>query len=85
MLPRKPLRFNGPVFGEGYTLVTSHATKLRILAQLGDVGFLHFAAYGRLNTLNPLFSTIILSPSENDDGLLNIKEVYDLDLSKTTW
>jgi CHAT domain-containing protein/Tfp pilus assembly protein PilF len=42
-------------------------------------GVLHFATFGVLNKHNPLFSYIELAPGD-DDGRLEVHEVFDLDL-----
>ena len=48
---------------------------------------IHIAAHGQLNVKNPLFSRLILAPDAGpqaeDDGALEVHEVYGLDLTHT--
>jgi CHAT domain-containing protein/Tfp pilus assembly protein PilF len=41
----------------------------------------HFAAHAELNAASPLFSRILLAPDDSDNGSLDLREVYNLDLS----
>jgi CHAT domain-containing protein len=42
---------------------------------------LHLATYGVLNKQNPLFSFVALAPGGEDDGRLEVHEVFGLDLA----
>ncbi len=48
----------------------------------GNFSILHLAAHAELNTSNPLFSRILLSPDQENDGALEVHEVYDLNLQQ---
>ncbi len=50
------------------------------LKNITDVDVIHMAAHGRFDSLNPLASYIALSPGGDDDGLLEVREVYQLSL-----
>jgi CHAT domain-containing protein len=51
-------------------------------ADLGGYGVLHFAAHALIDEQNPDRSAILLAPGdENEDGLLQAREVLDFDLS----
>lgn len=52
--------------------------------QAKDKGILHLAAHGQYNQFNPLFSTIYLAADEENDGRLDVHEIYGLDLTSTT-
>jgi CHAT domain-containing protein/tetratricopeptide (TPR) repeat protein len=65
-------------------LLGSDATESTLIAHAGDSHLLHIAAHGQLYPKSPLFSRIILAPSDEDeaDGSLEVHEVYGLDLTK---
>jgi CHAT domain-containing protein/predicted negative regulator of RcsB-dependent stress response len=71
-------------------LISSNASKqafLKQLERLGDGGIIHLAAHGELNGVSPLFSRIVLGADRSDKGsgdALELREVYDLDLTKTS-
>jgi CHAT domain-containing protein len=55
------------------------ATESR-LVDIGEADVIHMAAHGRFDSLNPLSSFIALSPDPESDGLLEVREVYQLSL-----
>jgi CHAT domain-containing protein len=63
-------------------LITPSATLTTFLARASDYSILHIAAHGQLNNNNPLFSKIILAPGANDDGSLDVHQIYSLNLAK---
>jgi CHAT domain-containing protein/Tfp pilus assembly protein PilF len=65
-------------------LLTPQATKADFIARAPSSGLLHLAAHGELNTDSPLFSRIVLGPGADGDRSLYVRDVYELDLSKTS-
>lgn len=65
-------------------LVGGAATESALAARTRDVNILHLAAHGQLNPVSPLFSRIFLAPGGDADGVLEIHEVYGLDLMKAS-
>jgi CHAT domain-containing protein/tetratricopeptide (TPR) repeat protein len=65
-------------------MTTGSASKSEFLKRAGDYTILHIAAHAGLNATNPLFSRILLGQSKDDIGALEVREVYDLDLAKTS-
>lgn len=65
------------------THLQNHATETAFKRHAGSFSILHLAAHGELNTMNPLFSRIWLAPDEEQDGALEVHEVYQLDLTHT--
>ncbi len=55
-------------------------TNLRTEAVTGAYGFIHFATHGIYNEYRPRYSGLALTPSEGDDGLLSVAEVYSMSL-----
>ncbi len=59
------------------------ATETAFKNLASQFSILHLAAHAKLNTRNPLFSRILLSSDEKNDGTLEVHEIYELDLEKT--
>ena len=60
------------------------ATESILRAKAEESAIVHLAAHGEYNNRNPLFSTIYLAKDEQDrhDGLLEVHEVYGLNLAR---
>ncbi|HEY0099070.1 MAG TPA: CHAT domain-containing tetratricopeptide repeat protein, partial [Pyrinomonadaceae bacterium] len=61
----------------------SAATESVLHARASDSNILFLAAHANLNSISPLFSRIFLSPDKVNDGLLEVHEVYRLNLNNT--
>ncbi len=61
------------------------ATEAAFRSQAPGSRLIHIAAHGQLNARNPLFSRLVLAPDvgpqAEDDGALEVHEVYGLDLT----
>lgn len=64
-------------------LVGEDATESVVKARAGEYSFVHLSVDGELNEHNPLFSAVLLAPDEENDGRLEVHEVYGLDLGET--
>ena len=69
------------LFGAG-SHVGTEASEGALSAQVGAAGAVHLAAHGSFNPAAPLFSRLWLAPGADDDGHLNVHEVYGLDLQQ---
>ena len=71
--------------GERYpmatVLVRQDATEGKAKALSGDAGILHFATHGELNEKEPLSSALLLVPDAKEDGRLEVREIFGLDLN----
>ena len=65
-------------------LVGKDATESAVRARASEAGILHIAAHGEYDPQNPLFSTIHLAGDAENDGRLEVHEVYSLDLATST-
>jgi len=66
---------------QSQVFVGSEATEDRFKAQAGEFKILHLATHGLLNDSNPMYSHLLLSPgNSNEDGLLEAREIMELDL-----
>jgi CHAT domain-containing protein len=61
-------------------LVRSDATEVETKRLLESVGLIHFATHGELNENDPLSSAVLLVPGGGEDGRLEVREVFGLDL-----
>ena len=63
-------------------LLGAEASEGVVRARAGGAGVLHLAAHGAFNDAAPLFSRLWLAPGGEEDGRLNVHEVYGLDLDR---
>jgi CHAT domain-containing protein/Tfp pilus assembly protein PilF len=68
----------------GKALLSGKASKAEFLRLAPYYNILHIASHAELNTRSPLFSRILLSPDQNGDHLLEVRDIYDLNLSRTS-
>jgi tetratricopeptide (TPR) repeat protein len=59
------------------------ATEVQFWREANGAEFIHLAAHGGYNQTNPLYSAIYLGSEGEQDGLLEVREIYSLDLSAT--
>jgi CHAT domain-containing protein len=69
-------------------LLGPEATESAVWSQAGNANILHLATHGQYNSTNPLFSTLLLggkkaTDNSYNDGRLEVREVYELDLKET--
>jgi len=62
-------------------LLGDEATEARFKKLAGSFRVLHLATHGKFNEANPLLSGLELEPDANDDGMLQVHEILDLQLS----
>jgi CHAT domain-containing protein len=65
-------------------LIGKAATESVVREQSNRANILHIAAHGEYNQFNPLFSTLHLASDAQNDGRLEVHEVYELDLTAKT-
>jgi CHAT domain-containing protein/tetratricopeptide (TPR) repeat protein len=69
------------IFGSD-PLLGAEASEGVVRARVGGAGVVHLAAHGAFNAVAPLFSRLWLAPGGEEDGRLNVHEVYGLDLDR---
>jgi len=57
------------------------ATESNIKKEIGNYGIIHFATHAIVDEINPMYSAIICSYDNRDDGFLEAHEIRDLDLN----
>jgi CHAT domain-containing protein len=65
---------------EATVLVRGDATEAQAKKLLETAGLIHFATHGELKESDPLSSAILLVPGGGEDGRLEVREVFGLDL-----
>lgn len=65
---------------EATVLVRADATEGQVKSLLGTAGLVHLATHGELSESDPLSSAILLAPGDGEDGRLEVREVFGLDL-----
>jgi CHAT domain-containing protein len=71
----------GQLFGEQATLFMGpEASESKAKAEMGKAGYLHFATHGLLNATVPMYSAIALTKGSGNDGLLEAREIVDMEL-----
>jgi len=69
------------LYGEGSRAFTgAQATEAQWKKLAPDYRVLHLATHGNLNRGNPLYSSVVLAAGGGDDGLLEGRELLDLEL-----
>lgn len=61
-------------------LVGGEATEARVRDALGKARYAHLATHGVLNEAAPLYSGLALTPAPGSDGMLEARELMELDL-----
>ena len=69
---------------QGESLLTGKATKAEFLKRAEEYEILHIASHAELNTQSPLFSRILLMPDQNGAQGIEVREIYELNLSHTS-
>jgi len=69
---------------ETQAVAGSDATETAVREQVPGAEIVHIAAHGEFNPYNPLFSAVLLGGDEQNDGRLEVHEVYGLDLTQAS-
>ena len=65
---------------EATVLVRGEATEVKVKKLLDTAGVIHFATHGDLSESDPLSSALLLVGGGGEDGRLEVREVFGLDL-----
>lgn len=71
----------GEYYPGATVLLRRDATESVAKALSGTAGLLHFATHGELNERDPLSSALILTPDDKEDGRLEVREIFRLELN----
>ena len=67
-------------FGSADSLSGASVTEAVVRERAGNYGLLHFACHGVYEAGSPLFSALLLTPAGEDDGRLEAREIFGLQL-----
>ena len=73
-------RLVGQRVGAASVLLRGEATEARTKALIEGAGLVHLATHGELQEADPLSSAVLLAPGGGEDGRLEVREVFALDL-----
>jgi CHAT domain-containing protein len=70
-----------PLFTNKISAFGKDCTESFVRQNAGKYNYLHFATHGVYNYKQPLYSCLLFPPADNDDGRLNVYEVFELNLN----
>ena len=70
----------GRLFSRATVLVKSEATEEKVKALSQNYDVLHFATHAELSKANPLSSAVFFAKTTNEDGRLEVREIFGMDL-----
>jgi CHAT domain-containing protein len=70
-----------PLFPDNISSFGNQSTETFARKNAGNYNFLHFATHGSYNYRQPLYSYLLFPPSDEDDGRLNVFEVFEMNLN----
>jgi CHAT domain-containing protein/Tfp pilus assembly protein PilF len=70
-----------PLFPDNISAIGSEGTETFVRRYAGDYNFIHFATHGSYNYRQPLYSYLLFPPSEDNDGRLNVYEVFEMNIN----
>lgn len=76
----KEVQLIGALFPDHRIFVQGAASKREFREASAKANILHVAAHGEVDLIDPLHSRILLAPDGKDDGFLEAREVYGLNL-----
>ena len=69
-----------PLFPDNLSAFGKQGTETFVKKNAGNYNFIHFATHGSYNYDQPLYSFLLFPSSDEDDGRLNVYEVFGLNL-----
>jgi CHAT domain-containing protein len=70
-----------PLFPDNISAFGLQSTETFAKKNSGNYNFLHFATHGSYNYRQPLYSFLLFPPAGDDDGKLNVYEVFEMNLN----
>jgi CHAT domain-containing protein/tetratricopeptide (TPR) repeat protein len=68
-------------FAQGIVLLGNEATRRNVISRAHTAGLIHFATHGQLREDDPLSSALLLTPEGEENGRLEVREIFRLDLN----
>ncbi len=73
-------RFIAQAMPSSTLLIGKNATETAILKALATSSFFHFAGHTNLSTQSPLSTALLCTPDTENDGRIEVRELFELDL-----
>jgi CHAT domain-containing protein/Tfp pilus assembly protein PilF len=70
-----------PLFPDNISAFGKQSTETFVRKNSGNYNFLHFATHGLYNYRQPLYSYLLFPSTDEDDGRLNVFEVFEMNLN----
>lgn len=70
-----------PLFANNISTFGVQSTESFAKKNAGGYNFIHFATHGSYNYRQPLYSYLLFPPSDDDDGRLNVYEVFEMNIN----
>jgi CHAT domain-containing protein len=70
-----------PLFPDNISAFGKQSTETFAKEHAASYNFLHFATHGTYNYRQPLYSCLLFPPTDDDDGRLNVFEVFEMNLN----
>jgi CHAT domain-containing protein/Tfp pilus assembly protein PilF len=70
-----------PLFPDNISAFGNNCTETFVKKNAGNFNFIHCATHGTYNYRQPLYSCLLFPQSDEDDGNLNVYEVFELNLN----
>jgi CHAT domain-containing protein/Tfp pilus assembly protein PilF len=70
-----------PLFADNISTFGVQSTESFAKKNAGGYNFLHFATHGSYDYRQPLYSYLLFPPSDDDDGRLNVYEVFEMNIN----
>jgi CHAT domain-containing protein len=69
------------IFPDNISTFGSQGSETFVKRNAGNYNFIHFATHGSYNYNQPLYSYLLFPSSEEDDGRLNVYEVFEMNIN----
>jgi CHAT domain-containing protein len=70
-----------PLFPDNISAFGKQCTETFVRKNSGGYNYLHFATHGSYNYKQPLYSFLLFPPTDEDDGRLNVFEVFEMNIN----
>jgi CHAT domain-containing protein/Flp pilus assembly protein TadD len=70
-----------PLFPDNISTFGKQSTETFVRKNSGNCNFLHFATHGLYNYKQPLYSYLLFPSTDEDDGRLNVFEVFEMNIN----
>ena len=70
-----------PLFPDNISAFGKQSTETFVRKNSAGYNFLHFATHGSYNYKQPLYSYLLFPPTDEDDGRLNVFEVFEMNIN----